>query len=117
MRRRPENAGTEIEIAVTDHRNSQPAFALIRQRDADSGLRVVADAESAAVAVVPMMLVEVQKHALPVTGELVSGPDGPIVVFDLRSKLGNHTLDTDRADVPSVSGVFDLFDTLLFMRR
>src|SRR5436190_19986441 len=112
----PEHAGAEVQIAVTDDGDRQPAGALVRQRDADGSLCVVADAESAAVAVIAMMLVEVQQHPLPVSGKLMSGPDAPIVVLDLSAELRNHALDADRAHVPAVSCIFQLFDAVGSMR-
>src|SRR5262249_8426206 len=63
-----------------------------------------------------MMLVEVQQDPLPVTGELISGADGPVVILNLRAELGDHALNAVQSDVPAVSRIFDLLDPLLFVR-
>src|SRR5262245_30831044 len=55
MRGGPKNTWTEIQIAVADHGNSESARAFVRERNADSSLGVVSDAESAAISPVSMV--------------------------------------------------------------
>src|SRR5262245_37478185 len=114
---RPQNTRTEIQIACADHGHSQSACALIRQCDSDGGLCVIANSESAAVAPVAVVLVEIQEHALPITGELVARTDAPVVILDLCAKLGNHPLDADGTDVPSEPRFLKLLNPLFMMCR
>src|SRR5262245_51301581 len=94
--RRPKRTRPKIQIAVADDPNGEPTSPLVGQRDADRSLRVVADTESTTVTPVTVMLIEIQEHALPVTRELVSRTDAPVVVLDLGTQLTNHALDADR---------------------
>src|SRR5262245_40908417 len=116
MRGGPEDAGPEVQIAVANNGHGQSACTLISKGDANSGLRVVSNAESAAVTVLEMVLVEVQQQALPIAGELVSGTDAPVVVLNLRAQFRNHALNTDRTHVPSEARLLNLLHALFPMR-
>ena len=113
----PQHARAEVEVAVTDDRHRQPAELLVRERAADRGRRVVADAKAAAVAVVAIGLVVIQQPTLPVARELMSGDDRPVVVGDLIAELGDHARHADRAGVPPVPRLANAIELAFLVRR
>ncbi len=116
--RRPERAGAdEVEVAVADDADRQPAVLAVGERAADGGRRVVADAEAAAVAVVAVELVVIQQAPLPLPRELMAGDDRPVVVLNLPPELGDHARHADRAGVPAVARGVDLAFADRFVRR
>src|SRR5215471_11259217 len=113
----PQYARAEIQIAVTDDTDRQSARALVCQSHADGRLCVVADAESATVSPITMVLIEIQQDALPVAGELMAGTDTPVVILNLGAQFSNHALDADRTDIPTVSRFLELLDAFFMMCR
>src|SRR5512138_1145518 len=89
---------------------------LVGEGATDRRGRVVADAESAAVAVVAIVLVVVQQPPLPLARELMAGDDRPVVPLDLPPELGDHVRHADRGRVPAVARVVELALAYRLMR-
>ena len=91
----PQRARHEHEVAIAAERDGEPAVALVGERRADRGRRVVADTGAARYAVPAIRLVEVPQPHRPGVADGVAD-QRPVLIPDLGIDLGAHAAGGDR---------------------